>query len=112
MIFKSLSDALNIDFQPSAAAAIFGITVSEYPVVRNSHKNIIAFATLLARRRILLHWKSKHPPKVSMWLSDLMLFLRLEKIKYSLRGSSDTFFSIWNPVLKYLNNLDTLPDSL
>lgn len=108
-IFKTLSEALNIDLQPSATMAIFGITEKRHTTLRKSYKNIIAFTTLLARRRLLLHWKSKNPPKVSMWLRDLTQFIHLEKIKYTLRESRDKFFSVWDPVLTYLNNLKTLP---
>ncbi|KAF3842854.1 hypothetical protein F7725_001703 [Dissostichus mawsoni] len=46
-----------------------------------------------ARRRILLEWKSSIPPKASLWLKDLMMYLNLEKIKYNLRGSSKLFES-------------------
>ncbi len=42
--------------------AIFG--VPEHGVsLTNDVKNVIAFASLLARRRILLEWKSKNLPK-------------------------------------------------
>lgn len=57
VIFKTLSEALNIDLHPNALSAIFGVTVREQSAIRKSPKNIIAFTTLLARRRILLHWK-------------------------------------------------------
>ena len=108
-IFKTLSEALNIVLDPDAVTAIFGTTGRSHVSLRKNHKNIIAFATLLARRRILLHWKSKHPPKVSLWFSDLAQLLSLEKIKYTLRGSKDKFFSVWNPILLYLDKLKTLP---
>lgn len=110
VIFETLSKALNIDLQPSAVAAIFGVVDGRHYTITKEHKNIIAFTTLLARRRILLHWKSKNPPKVSLWLSDLMQFMQLEKIKYSLRGSKDKFFSTWEPVLTYLTGLKVLPN--
>ena len=73
------------------------------------HKNAFAFASLLARRRIVLKWKSPNPPKVSVWLSDLMLFLKLEKIKYFTRGSIKTFHKIWDPLISYFDRLNTLP---
>ena len=111
MIFKTISEALNTDFQPNAAVAIFGITDRRHSIVRKSYKNILAFVTLLARRRILLHWKSKNPPKASLWMCDLMHFIQLEKIKYSLRGSRDKFYSTWDPVLKYIGKLKTIPDT-
>lgn len=109
IIFKTLSEALHIDLQPNATMAIFGTTDRQYTTFRKNYKNIIAFTTLLARRRILLHWKSKNPPKVSLWFSDLTQFIQLEKIKYTLRGSKEKFFSVWDPVLKHLLKLKNVP---
>ena len=56
-IFKTLSEALNINLQPNVAMAIFGTTDRKSTTLRKSYKNIIAFTTLLAYKRILLHWK-------------------------------------------------------
>jgi len=44
-------------------------------------ENVFAFASLLAKRRILLEWKSNNPPKTLMWICDLILYLKLEKIQ-------------------------------
>ena len=57
-------------------------------MMRRETKDSIAFASILARRRIVLEWKYSIPPKASLWLKDLMMYLNLEKIKYNLRGSS------------------------
>lgn len=108
-IFKMLSEALNINLQTNVAVAIFGTTDRRHTTLRKSYKNIIAFTTLLARRTILLHWKSKNPPKVSLWFSDLTQFIQLEKIKYTLRGSRDKFYSVWDSVLMHLGKLKTVP---
>ena len=43
-------------------------------------------------------------------MTDLMMYLKLEKIKYALRGSNDRFYDIWNPVITYFEKLKTLPD--
>lgn len=91
-IFNTLSEALNVELQPNAVMGIFGVTERGHRTLRKSHKNIIAFTTLLARRRILLHWKSKKPPKAALWFSDLTQFIQLEKIKYALKGSKERFF--------------------
>lgn len=109
IIFKTLSEALNIDLQPNAYMAIFGTTNREHTTIKKSYKTIIAFTTLLARRIILLHWKSKNPPKINLWFSDLAHFIQLEKIKFTLRGSKIKFVSVWGPILKYLGKLETLP---
>ncbi|KAF3837885.1 hypothetical protein F7725_009653 [Dissostichus mawsoni] len=61
-----------------------------------------------ARTRILLEWKSLIPPKASLWLKDLMMYLNLEKIKYNLRGSSELFESVWGSMIAYIAELKTL----
>ncbi|KAF3855227.1 hypothetical protein F7725_023282 [Dissostichus mawsoni] len=76
--------------------------------MRRKTKDSIAFASLLARRRILLEWKSSIAPEASLWLKDLMLYLNLEKIKYNLRGSSEMIESVWGSVIAYTAELKTL----
>lgn len=108
-IFNTLSEALNVELQPNAAMGIFGVTDRGHRTLRKSHKNIIAFTTLLARRRILLHWKSKKPPKAALWFSDLTQFIQLEKIKYALKGSKETFCAVWDTFLKHLEKVKIIP---
>lgn len=80
-IFKTLNNVFNLNLMPCVEIAIFG--VPEHGVyLTNNVKNVIAFASLLARRRILVEWKSKNVPKASMWICDLISHLKLEKIKY------------------------------
>ena len=69
-----------VQLRPCAEFALFGIPPDELSLTQRQ-QNIIAFASLLARRQILLHWKSLNPPKASHWLQDLMLYLHLEKNK-------------------------------
>lgn len=41
------------------------------------------------------------PPKASVWLSDPMMLLKLENIKYFLKGSTKKFYNTWDPTLTY-----------
>ena len=107
-VLKVLADSLSLNLTPNAWMCIFGVQGDGDKTLINKHKNIIAFSTLLARRRILMDWKSHHPPNCSMWLRDLVFFLKLEKIKFSLRGHPDTFISTWGPIIKYFDELKTL----
>lgn len=66
--------------------------------------------SLLARRLLLLHWKSAKCPSISRWLKVIMFFLKLEKIKYTLRGCTVKFFHKWQPFISYFTNLEVLPD--
>lgn len=108
-IFEILNEVFGLHLQPNPATAIFGVEGADV-IMPCRKENVIAFATLIARRRILLEWKSVTPPKVSVWLSDLMMFLKLEKIKCFLKGhSSKKFYKTWDPLLTYFDRLKTLP---
>jgi len=107
-IFEILSEVLSIDLEPSPQTAIFGVPPNTEQL-NTPNSIIIAFTTLLARRRILLGWKSPAPPKIAMWLTDTMFFLKLEKIKFTLRGSTEKFTQYWQPFITYFENLTTLP---
>lgn len=106
-IFKHLAQALNMQLTPCAELAIFGV-LPDSQMIRRKTKDSIAFASLLARRRILLEWKSPFGPKASLWLKDLMLYLDLEKIKYNLRGTPGKFDSVWGCMISYVAKLKTL----
>lgn len=88
-IFKTFSDVLHVTSQPSAEAAIWGVSHQNPHPLRNSHKDVLAFATLIAR--ILLHWKSKDSSTVSLWPTDPTQLLQLQNLKYSASGPRDTF---------------------
>ncbi|KAF3860059.1 hypothetical protein F7725_000314 [Dissostichus mawsoni] len=89
---------------PGMGGAIFGRPPDEINIT-NTQTNVIAFTSLIARRKILLLWKSPLPPSFKMWLSDTMSLLKLEKIKFTLRGSSDKFYAHWRPLISYVDRL-------
>ena len=107
-IFKILSEILGITLEPCPLVAIFGVSPTPH-VLSKIQANVVAFATLLARRRILLNWKSPQPPLISVWLKDVMYFLKLEKVKFTLRGDTSRFFKHWSPFIQYFTDLQTLP---
>ena len=104
--FKIMSEVLGVAITPCPLIAIFGVP-SNYPEFRKQGLNVLAFASLIARRRILLHWKLPKPPAEQSWQTDLMSFLKLEKIKFSLRGSTGKFYTTWQPLISYFDNVAT-----
>lgn len=104
--FDTLSKALNVSVKPCPIIAIFGITPVD-GLYNKRHADIIAFASLVARRRILLHWKSSCPPSNFSWLKDLMSFLHLEKIN-SIRDSVNSFYKVWNPIISFVETTPSL----
>ena len=63
---------------------------------------VLAFTTLLARRLILLNWKNPRAPSLINWKRDLLSSIKLEKLRFSLRGSLAQFYAIWKPILMIL----------
>lgn len=82
------------------AIAIFGVAPMEISL-SVAQGDAVAFSSLLARRLLLLKWKSAKPPSHSQWVHNVMSFLKLEKLKYSLRGSSKRFDKVWCAFLRY-----------
>lgn len=107
-VFNVLSEVLEVRIEPCVIVAIFGVPPDEVDAWTKKQCNIISFVTLLARRQILLNWKSNTPPTAARWLQDVMMFLHLEKIKFTIRRS-DKFLSVWGPLISYFDGLDTLP---
>ncbi len=66
----------------------------------------VAFATLLARRLILMNWKSAAPPPYRQWVSDVLHALRMEKIRFAIKQKPKLFFlKVWSLFLEYLKEI-------
>uniref|UniRef100_A0AAR2JQE7 Reverse transcriptase domain-containing protein n=1 Tax=Pygocentrus nattereri TaxID=42514 RepID=A0AAR2JQE7_PYGNA len=107
--FSIISTVLGVNLQPCPLISIFGISDPSL-TLSSTQKDVIAFTSLLARRSLLLQWKSSKCPPISRWLMDVMSFLKLEKIKYTIRGCTAKFFNKWQPFISYFNELETLPN--
>ena len=105
--FKIVSDVLGVKLAVCPLIATFGVPSRRQPLSRRQ-ADAVAFASLLARRRILLSWTSLQPPSISVWLKDLVFFLKLEKIKYNIRGRGDSFGKKWQKFITFFNDLPTL----
>lgn len=64
-VYRTLSEVMDLEVEPKANVSIFGTIPFDHSRL-SRYKIIIAFSTLIARHQILLHWKSPHPPKLSM----------------------------------------------
>ena len=103
-IFISLSEISGEDVEPCPVGALFGV-FPLLPSLSRAKKDAMAFVTLLARRLILLKWKSPVSPSHTHWMRDILYFLKLEKIRLSLNGSSEKFSKIWSPFFLYLQRI-------
>lgn len=84
------------NLNPKPLAALYGTSGDENPQMTPTERHAVSFSLLLARQAILLRWKAL--PTHTQWLWD-MHCLTLEKVKFSLTGSQDTFHKTWLPFL-------------
>ncbi len=103
-IFETFSCICGKDIRPDPIMAIFAVAQSGLKL-SVAKSDAIAFMSLLARRLILLKWKSDTPPLYKQWFGEVMAHLRLEKLKYSIRGSVQKFFKVWQPFLDYFDTI-------
>ena len=70
----------------------------------------VSWSTTLARRLILRNWKQALPPSYDRCIREVLYNLKLERLRFSLRGSFRKFDKIWNPLLSIIDSLDIIPD--
>lgn len=105
LIILQLCPRCQENINPSPDVAIFGVP-KIWSKFNYKQLDVLAFTSLIARRRILLHWKSNKPPTTSQWLVDTMHFLKLEKVRCS---GKTNFFKKWQCFITYFNSLKVLP---
>lgn len=103
-IFDTLTRAYGYAIAPNCLSAIFG-TVPFTGVPKNL-KQALAFTTLSARRLILLNWKLPSPPLHSHWVREVLYNLKLERLRFTLKGSVKSFHVTWDPFLNHIHSLD------
>lgn len=106
--FDTMSKILSVTIKVSPHVAIFGLP-EDHSRFTSNQLDILAFTSLLARRHLLLHWRSTKAPSSTQWLNDTMSFLKLEKIRYSLKGNSDKFYKKWLSFLTFFRSLQSIP---
>ncbi|KAI4827930.1 hypothetical protein KUCAC02_031287, partial [Chaenocephalus aceratus] len=92
------------NIQPNPIIAVFGVA-PEGVSLSNCQSHSLAFATLLARRLILLKWKDRTPPSHAHWVRDVMAHLQLEELRYCSQGCVNKYYKLWQPFLDHFNKL-------
>lgn len=103
LIFDTFETVLFHTVNPDPLVALFGLP----PTLgwSRSSQHVIAFTTLLARRLILLKWTHVAPPTHNTWIQEILRCLKLEKIRFSLSGSLQAFYKIWQIFLLHIDSL-------
>lgn len=108
-VFDTLSGILEIRIEPHPLVALFGVAPEDWQLPLAKQKSL-AFASLLARRSILLKWKEPYPPRHTQWVRDLLSCLSLEKIRFTIRGSERKFYKVWGSFLDSIDTTDSIDD--
>ena len=87
--------------RPSPLISLFGVAPAD-AAFSGSQLSMMAFCSLLARRLILFKWKDALPPTYGQWIREVMSHVHLEKIRYTVRGSSKKFYVIWQPLISFV----------
>lgn len=103
-IFEVYSAISGLAVDPCPFIRLFGVPSEDLPL-QNSQLKCIAYSSLLARRLILFNWKNHKPPTFGRWICDVMFFLKVEKIRYTVNGSMRKFDVIWQPFISYVERL-------
>ena len=104
-IFDALTTVLHCSLTPLPPIAIFGVVPAGVHL-NATQANLVAYSTLLARRLILFKWKEASPPAFAHWVQEVLQSLRVEKIRYTMRGSTSKFYLTWRPFLDFIDGLD------
>lgn len=108
-VFNTLTQAYGQTIVPNALSAIFGIPPNTN--ISGPLKCALAFTTLLARRLILFKWKLPHPPTHDHWVKDVLFNLKLEKLRFSLKGSVDKFNKNWQSFITLTDSITLVPET-
>ena len=96
------------DISPCPLFVIFGVPLN-YPEITKKKLKVLSFATLITHKCILLQWKLSKPPADWSWQTDVMLFLKLEKVEFSLRETTKKFNLAWQPIRSYFVKVSIVP---
>lgn len=88
-VFHTISQVLWQEINPDSLCAIFWYCHG--PKFSKIYASRVQFSILLAKWDILLKWKDPMVPSHSKWFNDIMLFMELEKIRYTIHGSVKKF---------------------
>lgn len=69
-------------------------------------KGGISYTALLAHKLILLNWKVAHSPSHIRWIWEILYNLKLDKLRFSLKGFVKSFNSTWDPFLRHTESLN------
>lgn len=100
-IFDFFSKVFQKEVKPDHGIAILGSseTLETFPIFQ---QRSLLMGMTLAKKIILLNWKSSDPPCFKVWLCELFHVIQLEDIRSIELKSHRQFKTVWQPFLDFL----------
>ena len=99
-VVQELNEIFNIELELDPLCLILGLPDNK--IVNKFHKRLFNLLTYAARKNILLSWINEKPPKKRGWDKIIMQCMPLEYLTCLLRSTTDTFYKIWDPYLRFI----------
>ena len=99
-VVRQLNEIFNMEFELDPLYLILGLP--DRRIINKSHKRLFNLLTYAARKNILLSWINEKPPTKKEWHKIIMQCMPLEFLTCLLRSTTDTFYKIWDPYLRFI----------
>ena len=105
-VFNMMSEVMGFVIKPEPLLIILGVSES-FKKLNKAQQCFISYGLIIAKKLILMLWKSANTPTSKMWLEELTNTLHLERIRYVLKDRLQQFDATWQPLILYLANTDS-----
>ena len=95
-IFEVYSAISGLTIDPCPFIGLFGVPVDDLPL----QLELEDYIGLLSIYYLLEEW-----PFFGRWICDVMFFLKIEKIRYTINGSMGKFDVAWRPFISYVEQM-------
>lgn len=102
-IFEWLSKAYSRDIQPNHDLAIFGCSTRTFELLCDI-QTVLHLSMVVAKKLILLTWKSTNSPGFTHWLREMLSVIQMERPRLDKTDTQNRLFlRIWGPFLAQWN---------
>ena len=101
-IFQWLSTAYSGDIQPNCDLAILGCSAETLKLPYDT-QTALHLGMVVAKKLILLTWKSTSPPCFTHWLNEMFSVIQMEKLRHHKGNTQKRFERTWGPALAQCN---------
>lgn len=97
-IFERMSKAYSRDIRPNHDLAILGCSTVTSDLPRDTQV-ALHLGMVVAKKLVLLTWKSTTPPTFTHWLSEMLSVIQMERLRLHKPNEQNRFERIWGPFL-------------